>query len=71
MFGYAKRWNSFFIINNINSTEIYPMKCVLNKQTKVIERTDDEKAAALVKAKTHVWASKIDWKRQKAADAQS
>lgn len=41
------------------------MKCVLNKKEETIERVSDDKAVSLVKAGTHSYASKQDWKKQK------
>ena len=41
------------------------MKCVLNKKEKIIERVQDDKADSLVKAGTHSYASKQEWKRSR------
>lgn len=40
------------------------MKCIKNKITGVIIRTNDADAAQKVKNKTHEYANKADWKAQ-------
>jgi hypothetical protein len=39
-----------------------PMKCVKDKETNEITRVYDERAFALVKAGTHIFVTKSEWK---------
>jgi len=39
-----------------------PMKCIKNKETEVITKTYDENAFRMIKAGTHVFVPRKEWK---------